>query len=142
LLQFQDKKVPGCLTPQQKTVIETERGETESKIEEVVSRDPGSLQIDIAGELQQLPQLQLRGDFQSPTMQTSTPGNSNAAGNGNVAGNGNGAGSGSGNNAGNGNRNGTQSGNGSRAKVPVVTRGETEAMRREKESRKPKDRSS
>ncbi len=86
-------------------------------------------------ELQNIPQLTLRGDFQSPPTQAlgATAGNGNGNGDGATAGNGNGNGA----NAGNGNGNGNQIGT-----IPKVTvsRGETEAMQRERMAQEEKER--
>jgi hypothetical protein len=123
-------------TPQ-KPLIDMEGGETEAEIEDITS----NAEV-LQRELQNIPQLTLRGDFQSPPTQALAASNGNgngaAAGNGNgaTAGNGNGNGAaarnGNGATAGNGNGNGAQAGqNGTKQKVPV-TRGETEAMQRDR----------
>jgi hypothetical protein len=113
-------------TPQGQ-LINVEGGETEAEMENITSENAQMLQR----ELQNIPQLTLRGKFQSPPTQAlgATAGNGN--GNGATAGNGNGA------TGGNGNGNGTQSGT-----IPKVTvsRGQTEAMQRERMAQEEKER--
>ncbi len=88
-------------TPQGQ-LIDVEGGETEAEMEKITSENAEMLQR----ELQNMPQLALRGEFQSPPTQAlgATAGNGNDA----TAGNGNGNGA----TGGNGNGNGTNAGNG------------------------------
>ena len=110
-------------TPQGQ-LIDVEGGETEAEVETITSANAEILQR----ELQNIPQLTLRGDFQSPPTQAlgATAGNGN--GNGATAGNGNGATGGNGN----GNQIGT---------IPKVaaSRGETEVMQRERMAQEEKE---
>jgi hypothetical protein len=105
------------LAPPQEQLIDVEGGETEAEIEDITSKNAEMLQR----ELQNMPQLTLRGYFQSPPTQalgsTAEVGEGATAG-GATAGNGNGNGA----TAGNGNGNGAQAGqNGKKQKVPVTT---------------------
>ncbi len=86
-------------TPQGQ-LIDVEGGETEAEMEKITSENAEMLQR----ELQNIPQLTLRGEFQSPPTQAlgATAGNGN--GDGATAGNGNGNGA----TGGNGNGNGAQ----------------------------------
>ncbi len=112
-------------TPQGQ-LIDVEGGETEAEVETITSANAEILQR----ELQNIPQLTLRGDFQSPPTQAlgATAGNGN--GNGATAGNGNGNGATGGNGKGNGNGNGTSAGNGNGNQTGTIpkfamSRGET-----------------
>jgi hypothetical protein len=109
-------------TPQGQ-LVDVEGGETEAEMETITSVNAEILQR----ELQNIPQLALRGEFQSPPTQAlgATAGNGNGA----TAGNGNGNGTTGGNGNGNGNQTGT---------IPKVamSRGENGSGReRERENR-------
>ena len=114
-------KMPVKRSPQkprtpQGQLIDVEGGETEAEIETITSANAEMLQR----ELQNIPQLTLRGEFQSPPTQAlgATAGNGNGNGNGATAGNGNGNGA----TGGNGNSNGTNAGNGNQiGTIPKVT---------------------
>jgi hypothetical protein len=114
-------------TPQGQ-LIDVEGGETEAEMEKIISENAEMLQR----ELQNIPQLTLRGDFQSPPTQALGANAGNGNGNGATAGNGNG------NGATGGNGNGTNAGNGTIPKI-TVSRGETEAMQREKMAQEEKE---
>jgi hypothetical protein len=129
-------------TPQGQLVdVEGGGGETEAEMETISSVNADILQR----ELQTIPQLALRGEFQSPPTQAlgATAGNGNGAtagnGNGTTAGNGNGNGATGGNgngkvpNAGNGN------GNKTGAIPKTMSKAEAEALMRERAAQEEKE---
>ncbi len=122
-------------TPQGQ-LVDVEGGETEAEMETITSVNAEMLQR----ELQNIPQLTFRGEFQSPPTQAlgATAGNGNGAtagnGNENGAAGGNGNGSGKVTNAGNGN--GNQTGT---IQKSTMSRGETEALQRERMAQEEKE---
>ena len=127
-------------TPQGQLIdVEGGGGETEAEIETITSVNADILQR----ELQTIPQLTFRGEFQSPPTQAlgATAGNGNGA----TAGNGNSANAGNGNGAtaGNGNGNGAIGGNGNGkhtgTKPKTMSKAEAEALMRERAAQEEKE---